>query len=56
MTGFEAQDIYKMIEAFSYKSYHEARNKAIIEMMADCGLRGMEIRTLPFNNVEDTKY
>ena len=33
-----------MIDAFSYKNYIEARNKAIIAMLSDCGLRAMEIR------------
>ncbi|MEM1504889.1 recombinase [Domibacillus sp. 8LH] len=51
MTGFGAQDIYTMIEAFSYKSYHGARNKAIIAMLADCGLRAVEIRSLTCENV-----
>lgn len=51
LKGFNADDIYSMIEAFSYKNYQEARNKAIIAMLADCGLRAMEIRTLPYENV-----
>ena len=54
LKGFNADDIYSMIEAFSYKSYQEARNKAIIAMLADCGLRAMEIRTLPYENVGET--
>lgn len=33
-----------MIDAFSYKHYLECRNKAIFAMLADCGLRSMEIR------------
>lgn len=54
MVGFEAQDIYKMIEAFSYKNYIEARNKAIIAMLADCGLRAIEIRSLTLKQVGET--
>ncbi|MCM3790730.1 tyrosine-type recombinase/integrase [Domibacillus indicus] len=54
LKGFNVDDIYSMIEAFSYKSYQEARNKAIIAMLADCGLRAMEIRTLPYENVGET--
>lgn len=34
--------------------YLEIRNKAIIAMMADCGLRSMEIRGLQTDNVKET--
>ncbi|MCM3742924.1 tyrosine-type recombinase/integrase [Sporosarcina luteola] len=54
MKGFTPQDIHKMIDSFTYKSYLEARNKAIIAMLADCGLRSMEIRGLRSINVNDT--
>lgn len=54
LKGFNADDIYSMIEVFSYKSYQEARNKAIIAMLTDCGLRAMEMRTLPYGNVGET--
>ncbi|OMP66874.1 tyrosine-type recombinase/integrase [Domibacillus epiphyticus] len=54
LEGFNENEVYKMINAFDYSSYNEARNKAIIAMMADCGLRAMEIRTLPFKNVGET--
>ncbi|WP_309087459.1 tyrosine-type recombinase/integrase [Domibacillus sp.] len=55
LQGFDGNEVHRMINVFNYSSYNEARNKAIIAMMADCELRTMEIRTLPFNNVEDTK-
>lgn len=54
LEGFNEHEVYKMINAFDYSSYHEVRNKAIIAMLADCGLRAMEIRTLPFKNVMET--
>ncbi|WP_252240061.1 tyrosine-type recombinase/integrase [Cytobacillus solani] len=43
-----------MIDAFSFKGYIEARNKAMIAMMADCGLRAMEIGGLLSENVKET--
>lgn len=42
-----------MIEAFTYKNYLETRNKAIIAILSDCGLRAMEIRGLT-DNVRET--
>jgi integrase/recombinase XerD len=54
LEGFNEDEVYKMINAFDYSSYNEVRNKAIIAMLADCGLRAMEIRTLPLKNVGDT--
>ncbi|WP_256834718.1 tyrosine-type recombinase/integrase [Parageobacillus thermoglucosidasius] len=42
-----------MIHSFSYKNYFEARNKAIIAMLADTGLRAFEIRGLEAKNVKE---
>ncbi|OLN22898.1 recombinase [Domibacillus antri] len=52
--GFTEKEVYAMISAFDYSSYTEARNKAIIAMLADTGIRAMEIRTLPFENVGES--
>lgn len=54
LNGFTIQEVQSMIDAFSYKSYLEARNKAIIAMLADTGLRAMEIRGLDTLNVKET--
>ncbi|WP_318615312.1 tyrosine-type recombinase/integrase [Sporosarcina sp. YIM B06819] len=54
LSGFTPKEVVKMIDAFSYKTYLEARNKALIAMMADCGLRAMEIRGLLSINVKET--
>ena len=54
LSGFTSEEVVKMIDSFSYKTYLEARNKALIAMMADCGLRAMEIRGLLSVNVKDT--
>ncbi|PKG22360.1 tyrosine-type recombinase/integrase [Niallia nealsonii] len=54
LKGFTVDDVQAMIDAFSYKNYLEARNKAIIAMLSDCGLRAMEIRGLLSVNVKET--
>jgi integrase/recombinase XerD len=54
LKGFTPQDVQAMISAFTYKNYIDARNKAIIAMLADCGLRAMELRGLVNQNVKET--
>ncbi|MGG1398971.1 tyrosine-type recombinase/integrase [Bacillus salipaludis] len=54
LNGFTVKEVQIMIDAFSYKNYLETRNKAIIAMLADCGLRAMEIRGLKSENVRET--
>ncbi|RFU70318.1 recombinase [Peribacillus saganii] len=54
LKGFTVKDVQEMIDAFSFRNYIETRNKAIIAMLADCGLRAMEIRGLQSVNVKDT--
>ncbi|WHZ60024.1 tyrosine-type recombinase/integrase [Metabacillus hrfriensis] len=54
LNGFTASEVEKMIEVFTYTNYLETRNKAIIAMLADCGLRAMEIRGLLSVNVKET--
>lgn len=54
LKGFTVDEVKAMIDAFSYKNYLEARNKTIIAMLADCGLRAMEIRGLKTVNVMET--
>lgn len=54
LKGFTATEVQTMINVFSYSSYIEARNKAIVAMLADCGLRAMEIRGLLSENVKET--
>jgi integrase/recombinase XerD len=54
LKGFTTAEVKAMIDAFSYKHYFEARNKAIIAMLADCGIRSQELRTLLSVNVKET--
>ena len=54
LKGFTTKEVQLMIDSFSYKNYFEARNKAIIGMLSDCGLRAMEIRGLLTENVKET--
>lgn len=54
LKGFTESEVHAMVNAFTFKNYLETRNKAIITMLADCGLRAMEIRGLKRENVRDT--
>lgn len=54
LVGFTGKEVQTMVEAFTYKTYLEARNKAIIAMLADTGIRAMEIRGLESSNVQET--
>ena len=54
INGFTGKEVRDMVAAFTFKNYLEARNKAIIAMLADTGLRAMEIRGLQVTNVKET--
>ncbi|PEC48944.1 tyrosine-type recombinase/integrase [Bacillus sp. AFS096315] len=54
LKGFTIDEVQAMVEAYSFKDYLEARNKTIIAMLADCGLRAMEIRGLKSENVKES--
>ncbi|WKA53443.1 tyrosine-type recombinase/integrase [Planococcus shixiaomingii] len=54
LKGFTGKEVHSMVEAFTYKTYLEARNKAIIAMLADTGIRAMEIRGLQSLGVKET--
>ncbi|MFP3356761.1 tyrosine-type recombinase/integrase [Planococcus sp. SIMBA_143] len=55
LKGFTMEEVHAMINAFTFKTYLEARNKAIIAMLADTGIRAMELRTLKTENITETK-
>lgn len=52
--GLTPDEVYRMINAFSYKTFLEARNRAMISMMTDLGLRAMEIRGIKNEDVKET--
>lgn len=54
LTGYTPDEVERMIDVFSNKTFLECRNKAIIAVMADCGLRSMEIRGLRISDVKET--
>ncbi|MED4081178.1 tyrosine-type recombinase/integrase [Halalkalibacterium halodurans] len=54
LTRLTTDEVVKMMDSFKGDSYLEIRNKAIIAMMSDCGLRAMEIAGLKECNVRDT--
>ncbi|MCA1025772.1 tyrosine-type recombinase/integrase [Cytobacillus kochii] len=53
LNGFTDDEVIAMINAFTTKTFLEARNKAIIMMLADCGLRAIEIRTFKLKTLLD---
>ncbi|QAA24019.1 recombinase [Sporolactobacillus terrae] len=52
---FTPNQVYRMIHSFKENSYLEVRNKAIISMLADCGLRSIEIRRLKPDDIKLTQ-
>lgn len=54
MEGLSIQEVQGMIDAFDYRTYISARNKAIIASLCDLGLRAMELRSLRIGDVRDT--
>ncbi|SER08907.1 integrase/recombinase XerD [Gracilibacillus ureilyticus] len=52
--GFTKDEVYRMIRCWSDKTFLEARNKTLIAMMSDLGLRAMETRTLTIEDIKDT--
>lgn len=54
LTGLTTKEVVSMMDSFNNKKYLEVRNKAIIAMMADCGLRAMEIAGLKEDDVRET--
>jgi integrase/recombinase XerD len=53
LKGFTNHEVKEMIDSFSTKTYIEARNKTIIAMLADTGLRAIEIRTFKVKTIID---
>jgi integrase/recombinase XerD len=51
---FLVEEVQRMINSFSNNDFLEIRNKLIISMLADCGLRAMEIRGLKLSDVKET--
>jgi integrase/recombinase XerD len=52
--SFSTNEVYAMINVFGSKDFLEIRNQCIISMLADCGLRSIEIRGLKTVNVRES--
>lgn len=50
---FSDDEVRKMLEAFPESDYMTMRNKAIIAMLFDTGIRNYELCTLPESNIKD---
>ncbi|GIN88441.1 integrase [Heyndrickxia sporothermodurans] len=53
LKGFTDDEVKAMIDSFGTRTYLDARNKAIIAMLADTGLRAIEIRTFKVKTLID---
>ncbi|GAB4072674.1 tyrosine-type recombinase/integrase [Barrientosiimonas marina] len=51
--GLTQSEVKSLLKATNGNSYMETRNKAIIAIMADCGLRSHEVRQLKNNSIKD---
>lgn len=49
--AFSSQEVYKLIECSSYKNYIEARNKLIIAIMVDTGVRVTELTNMKEDHI-----
>lgn len=54
LKGFTTAEVQAMVESFSFNTFLEVRNKTIIAMLADCGLRAMEVRGLKNVNIKES--
>ena len=51
---FTDVEVKKMLDVFSYKTYIEARNKAMIAILIDTGIRNLELCSLTLLDVKET--
>ena len=51
--GFTNKEVIKMIGVHGYKSYLDARNKALISVLVDTGIRAKEIRGLKPEDIKE---
>lgn len=54
LTGLTTKEVVDMMESFNNKDYLEIRNKAILAIMSDCGLRAMEVAGLKESDIRET--
>jgi len=50
---FSDKEAVKMLEIWDYKSYYHARNKAIVAILFETGIRNLELCTLNLTDVRD---
>lgn len=51
---FNDREVYKMLKVWNYKTFYNARNKAIIAMLIETGIRNLELCTLSLTSVRDS--
>lgn len=51
---FTDREVYKMLKVWDYKTFYNARNKAIIATLIETGIRNLELCTLTLTSVRDS--
>jgi len=52
-TGLTKSEVQKLVNSFRDKDYFEQRNKAMIAIFADCGIRAIEARRIRDKDIKD---
>jgi len=55
LNGFMIEEVTAMINSFTYEDYISTRNKAMIAMMVDTGIRSIELLGITMDNVGELK-
>ena len=51
---FTDREVYKMLKVWNYKTFYNARNKAIMATLIETGIRNLELCTLQVTSVRDS--
>lgn len=54
ISTFTDKEVAKMIDSYDFKTYLNARNKVIIAMFVDTGIRCTELINLEHDKINDT--
>lgn len=52
---FSDKEVFKMLNVYSFNSYMEARNKCILVMLLDVGIRNMELCNLKCRDIKENR-
>ena len=52
LESFTSDEVYELMSCFSYKNYIETRNKLIVVLMADTGVRVTELTNIKNDDIQ----